>query len=437
MALNAYTTAQKLNSLERKVGNLQETISDIQPLTKQTTKTVSKGPYISNSVNDTEPLESMVYRQPVAKKAARAPVSPEEEATSRAGGEWSSYKPYIELDYGVKGKEQEQMGYDMIYNAVLAGRPVPSLDDVISAIGARPAAQDPAGFVATKKVARSVNNSYAQPQSNMQNQYQMATKKVPRPQMIEQPYNSGQNQSYTPQQPMRKVPSRPMNQPYNSGQNQSYMQQPLVATKKVPGLQLIQQQYNNQGQPQSYMPQRAQTMMPDIIPSCPPPEPVNCDDHIIDALNDVTPLLDAIDSRIQRLIPTINKTLLSAGETPIPVKAATKTGYLKRGGSQQGGAAVAKKVTTKKPAAKKPAKTATKKVAAKLPTGAVIISQLQEQMESKSNSIIADIDRLDKAIQAVSTHLPCQPCESSETSGPTEGGSHVKKSIKTRRNRRS
>ena len=359
----------------------------------------------------------MVYRQPVAKKAARVPVSPEEEATSRAGGEWGSYKPYIELDYGVKGKEQEQMGYDMIYNAVLAGRPVPSLDDVISAIGARPAAQDPAGFVATKKVARSVNNSYAQPQSNMQNQYQMATKKVPRPQMIEQPYNSGQNQSYMPQQPMRKVP-----------------------TKKVARPQMNQQPYNS-GENQSYMPQRAQTMMPDIIPSCPPPEPISCDDDIINALNNFTPLLAAIDSRIQKLIPTINKTLVSAGETPIPVKAVKtvtkKSASRVYGGSQQGGAAVAKKVTTKKPAAKKPAKTATKKVAAKLPTGAVIISQLQEQMESKSNSIIADIDRLDKAIQAVSKYLPCEPCESSETSGPTEGGSRMKKSEKTRRNRRS
>jgi hypothetical protein len=385
MYSNGSNTAKKINSLERQVSNLQETVSDIQPLTKQTTKTVSKGPYISNSVNDTEPLESMVYRQPVAKKAARVPVSPEEEATSRAGGEWGSYKPYIELDYGVKGKEQEQMGYDMIYNAVLAGRPVPSLDDVISAIGARPAAQDPAGFVATKKVARSVNNSYAQPQSNMQNQYQMATKKVPRPQMIEQPYNSGENQSY--------------------------------------------------------MPQRAQTMMPDIIPSCPPPEPISCDDDIINALNNFTPLLAAIDSRIQKLIPTINKTLLSVGETPIPVKAVKtvtkKSASRVYGGSQQGGAAVAKKVTTKKPAAKKPAKTATKKVAAKLPTGAVIISNLQEQMALKSNSIISDIDRLDKAIQAVSTHLPCEPCESSETSGPTEGGSRMKKSEKTRRNRRS
>ena len=196
-------------------------------------KTVSKGPYISNSVNSTEPLESMVYKQPAPKKTGRiTPFSPEEEATSRAGGEWGSYKPYIELDYGVKGKEQEQMGYDMIYNAVLAGRPVPSLDDVISAIGARPAPQDPVGFVATKKVARRVNDSYMQPQSNMQ------------------------NQPYAPQQPMRMAPGRPMNQqPYNSGQNKSFM------------------------------PQQLQPKMPALIPRCPPPEPINCDDYIMDALH--------------------------------------------------------------------------------------------------------------------------------------------------------
>jgi hypothetical protein len=328
----------------------------------------------------------------------------------------------------------------MILKEISEDRPPPSLDDVITAIGARHIPQVQKSPKNAKTAVSPMNqqqyNNQGQPKSYMP---QQPMRMAPGRPMNQQQYNNqGQPQPYMPQQPMRKVPSRPMNQPYNLGQNQSYMpQQPM---RKVPSRPMNQQQYNNSGQPQSYMPQRAQTMMPDIIPSCPPPEPVNCNDHIIDALNDVTPLLDAIDSRIQKLIPTINKTLLSAGETPIPVKAATKrpkTGFLRRGGSQQGGAAVAKKVTTKKPAAKKPAKTATKKVAAKLPAGAVIISNLQEQMESKSNSIIADIDRLDKAIQAVSTHLPCQPCESSETSGPTEGGSRMKKSEKTRRNRRS
>jgi hypothetical protein len=164
------------------------------------------------------------------------------------------------------------------------------------------------------------------------------------------------------------------------------------------------------------------------------PKPINCDNEVLSTLQTFTgTLLDKIDSSIKLLVPTINNTLLSTGETLIPVKPvkALRAKSLKApmGGSQRGGRL-----------------TKLGKGTPKQLTGAERISQSQQKMTEKSNNIIADVDRLHKAIQAVSSHLPCKPCKQCqrcdssgprETSGPTEGGSRVKKSIKTRRNRRS
>ena len=167
-----------------------------------------------------------------------------------------------------------------------------------------------------------------------------------------------------------------------------------------------------------------------------PPEAKSCDNEVISTLNTFTAtLLARIDSSIKELVPTINKTLLSTGETLIPVKAVkplkAKSVGAPMGGSQRGGRSIKKAGRISTP---------------KQLTGAERISQAQQKMTEKSNNIIADVDRLHKAIQAVSSHLPCTPCEPCkqcgssgprETSGPTEGGSRVKKSKKTRRNRRS
>jgi hypothetical protein len=392
MYSNGSNTAQKLESLEKKVGNLQETVSDIQPMKIAATKTVSKVPYIYNSVNDTEPLESMVYKKPVAKKAARVAVSPEAEAISRASGQWGSYAPYIELDYGIKGQEQEQQGYDMIYNAVLAGRPVPSLDDVISDIGARPAPEVPAGFVATKKVARSVNGSYIQPQSNMQNQYQMIPRKTVSP--MKQPYN-------------------------NSGQNQSYMPQPLIASKKISqGYVKAMMQGKNRPMNDDTMddlPPQAATKMPPLISTYQPPQPINSDKEVIASLlGFTTPILSQIQSDVEKLISPLNKLVLSVGEADITTKKLSSGGAVKK-------------------APKPPKKTAAKKTAKKI-NASPSISEVQWGVKEISATITARLAALQRGIQAVSTHLPCEPCDSS---GPTEGGSRVKKSIKTRRNRRS
>jgi hypothetical protein len=468
MYSNGSNTAQKLESLEKKVGNLQETVSDIQPMKIAATKAVSKGPYISNSVNSTEPLESMVYKEPVPKKTDRiTPFSPEEEATSRAGGEWGSYKPYIELDYGVKGKEQEQMGYDMIYNAILAGRPLPSLDDVISAIGARHATQDPAVQIPQRKTAGKAGQRYQETPEELEaalasdrisdrtksifdeytrniplDQYgkmqanqgrqrkaydmiynailtgrpvpsqsvvineigvtpRLATMKVARPQMNQQ-YNSGQNQSYMPQQPVSKVPSRPMMQPYNSGENQSYM------------------------------PQQAQPKMAPLISTYqPPPESSSKDLKI--ALS----LFNKIQSNINNtLFGPLNNLLSSVGEPTISIEAATKkpgTVRLKRGGGQPKctkkcpGGGINKIVNGKCTCVPRTAKTVTKP------------SPLAE-ITATSNGIASQVGALQRGLETISKYLPCkpcEPCESSETSGPTEGGSRVKKSEKTRRNRRS
>jgi hypothetical protein len=234
-----------------------------------------------------------------------------------------------------------------------------------------------------------------------------------RPENQGQYNNSGQDQSYMPQQPMKKPTLRPgygyqqqynnsgQGQYNNSGQTQSYMpQQPIAKKTARPIMGLRPQGY--EGNSGDYNPSQVQTKIPPPILSYQPSESTDS------ALAFALPLFNKIFTAITNpVIPTLNNVLSSVGEPTITVKKPTKGG--------------AKKPVAKKPVAKK----TVKKTAA---------PAMKEQLTAISNNIMSQLSVLQKGIKTVGTHLPC---ESSDSSGPTEGGSRVKKSKKTRRNRRS
>ena len=496
MYSNGSNTAQKLESLEKKVGNLQETVNYIQPMPKQTMRPMLTTPYTPISVNSTEPLESMVYKQPVAKKAARAPTAEEsraDAATTQAVSIMEKYMDNMKLGDSARGSDQRQGAFDMIYNAILEGRPVPSFDDVMSAIDARPAPQVPAVQIRQPKAAKVAgkpgqryeptpeeleaalaSDRISEKTKSIFDEY---TRNIPRDERGKMQANQGRQRTaydmiYDAVSAGRPVPSQ-SDVIDAIGVTPTSEVQPRFAAKKAPLPQMIQQQYNNSGQNQSYMqqplvaakagprsfgyakalqnakmakklreeinanmedlPPQALTKMPPLISTYQPPQPINCDKEVIASLlGFTTPILSQIQSDVEKLISPLNKLVLSVGEADITTKGVTKKAASVRapiGGSQQGGKSV------KRPSKKAP-RDVIKKAAKKIngpQSSPPRISEVQEGVKEISATITARLAALQRGIQAVSSHLPCEPCDSS---GPTEGGSRMKKSIKTRRNRR-
>ena len=257
-----------------------------------------------------------------------------------------------------------------------------------------------------------------------------------RPENQGQYNNSGQDQSYMPQQPMKKPTLRPgygyqqqynnsgQGQYNNSGQTQSYMpQQPIAKKTARPIMGLRPQGY--EGNSGDYNPSQVQTKIPPPILSYQPSESTDS------ALAFALPLFNKIFTAITNpVIPTLNNVLSSVGEPTITVKKPTKGGAAKK--------AVTKKTT--KPVCNmmcvrgKIHQIVNGKCKCVPDTSVTQAPAMKEQLTAISNNIMSQLSVLQKGIKTVGTHLPC---ESSDSSGPTEGGSRVKKSKKTRRNRRS
>jgi hypothetical protein len=250
----------------------------------------------------------------------------------------------------------------------------------------------------------------------------------------QQEYNdSGQNQSYVP--PMPKPTRRPgYEQPYNdSGQNQSYVPQMKIATKKTirPVTDMRPQgyvgpAYEDNSSDYNPTPQQVPTMMPRLISTYqPPPESTSQD------LQSAVSVLGGIQSNINNsLIGPLNAVLSSVGEAVIGKKPT-------KGGAQKAVTKKATKPVCNMKCAKGYVATMISGKCKCMPpktAGLTAPSSLQQQMTAASNNIMSQIASLQKGIKTVSSYLPCQPCDSS---GASAGGSRVKKSKKTRRNRRS